>query len=134
MWILSIYLCFLKNRESCIKLGFYKKLYLFFIIELLVHKLTTWKSQNLESFTLKLIMHINHFFIVVSSESAFASNINNHYDLFIFEIAKMNKVSINIFGLKIKKTLGSYAFDWCTTSFEKYFCDDTSHIKNFDKN
>ena len=131
---ITVNLSFLKDGELGIEVLLHIVFYFSLSGELLVHELAAGKSKDLQSLTRKLLIHFNHLLVVVSSEATFACNIDNHEDLFAFELAKMNKIAINVLGLEIKEALRSLTFYGCTTLFEDEFAGQSSHEVSANKN
>lgn len=90
MSFITINLYFLEDREFSMEVFLYKFSDFLWRSTFLTKELIAWEGKNLESFRLKLFMHINHSFIIWWCKSSLTSYINNHNGFFVFKCWEIN--------------------------------------------
>ena len=130
MTISTIYIAFFKDWKLCSILFSGESINLFRCSWLLVSELIARKSKNFETSTRKVLMHLNHLFIVLVSQSSFSSNINHHINLFACYVL-CNRIIVSSqqffywdFIGRSKLALGQFIF----SIFENSFCNHSTHF------
>lgn len=108
MRICSVYSYFFKDRELGTLASLGKCLDLFSSFELLIEEIAGWKSQNLETLSLVIVVQFDQASVVSVCVTSFTSYIDNDDAFFALQkLAKVYIIAVDVGSVQLEQATGT---------------------------